>query len=211
MASDARIAEARANSFSLLTSRPDHWLNTTVTSASSMSSDASMGPHSLNSWIFKTFCPESFAISNKAAPTLICLSLCQMTSLLLSSTNATPAKTIPLRRIRGGVVAHGLLVIGVVGAAIASQIRLRDNSGVHIGVHKYMPRFFNLISNPRLSDRQLERGHDARRVNRRSRPTAFEQLSGHQRRLRACRHERAEKTEHQSEQNCIPSQARNVQ
>ena len=135
MASDARIAEARANSFSLLTSRPDHWLNTTVTSASSMSSDASMGPHSLNSWIFKTFCPESFAISNKAAPTLICLSLCQMTSLLLSSTKATPATTIPLRRIRGGVVAHGLLTVGgVVGAAIASHIRLHGN--VHRCAHR---------------------------------------------------------------------------
>ena len=134
MASDARIAEARANSFSLLTSRPDHWLNTTVTSASSMSSDASMGPHSLNSWIFNTFCPESFAISNSAAPTLICLSVCQMTSLLLPSTKATPAKTTPLRRIRGGVVGHGLLAVGgVVGAAILAKngcVAMR--SDVHI-------------------------------------------------------------------------------
>ena len=144
MASDARIAEARANSFSLLTSRPDHWLNTTVTSASSMSSDASMGPHSLNSWIFKTFCPESFAISNSAAPTLICLPVCQMTSLLLSSTKATPAKTTLLRRIRGGVLGHGLLAVGgVVGAAIASQKRLRGNAQ-RCAHRQDMLRFFNL-------------------------------------------------------------------
>ena len=135
MALDARIA-TQTRTHVRLRHAPDHWLNTTVTSASSMSSDASMGPHSFNSWIFKTLCPESFAISNSTAPTLICLSVCQMTSLLLSSTKATPAKTIPLRRIRGGVVGHCCgRVGGVLGAAIASQIRLRGTAHRRAQVH----------------------------------------------------------------------------